>query len=62
MAGFHYQLFLIGVSCIKTFEKARHCHCERSEAISKHVDNPQDCHLNYFLDYGYKDGYDGQKI
>jgi len=32
MAGFHYQLFLIVVSCIKTFEKPQHCHCERSEA------------------------------
>jgi hypothetical protein len=33
----------------ETFEKPQHCHCEQSEAISKHVDNPQDCHVALFL-------------
>jgi hypothetical protein len=34
---------------VETFEKRRYCHCERSEAISKHVDNPQDCHVALLL-------------
>jgi hypothetical protein len=33
----------------ETFEKPQYCHCERSEAISKHVDNPQDCHVALLL-------------
>jgi len=33
----------------ETFEKPQHCHCEQSEAISKHVDNPQDCHVALLL-------------
>ncbi|MCK4467024.1 MAG: hypothetical protein KAU60_01590, partial [Desulfobacterales bacterium] len=33
----------------ETFAKPQHCHCERSEAISKHIDNPQDCHVALLL-------------
>jgi len=33
----------------ETFAKHQYCHCERSEAISQHVDNPRDCFVASLL-------------
>ena len=33
----------------ETFAKRLSCHCEQSEAISQHIDNPQDCHVASLL-------------
>ena len=34
---------------IETFAKHQYCHCERSKAISQHVDNPRDCFVASLL-------------
>jgi hypothetical protein len=34
---------------LETFAKHQYCHCERSEAISQDLDNPQDCFVASLL-------------